>query len=99
MNVSRNSYYVGIARRAVEQYDGRFGVVTVVSSHISPDTFQAMAYFESASEDALCSVISIANDLEDERQWRQMRVAGLREACERGEISEDEYLTEAYCFI
>lgn len=99
---STEGFALAVVQEAVEQYverHGGFGGVAWAASHIDPSTFEARGFAYGHSDGAVIEVGRIARGIEAERAQREERVERLRLAAEAGQISEEEYLTEAYCFI
>lgn len=99
---STRGFDLEVVQAAVEEYrrrHGGFGDVQVVASHFHPSTLVAQGFATANSDGAAIEVERVAGRIERERQERRDRIEALRLAAERGEISEEQYLVEAFCFI
>lgn len=89
-----SSFYVGIIRAAVEEYQrkhGGLGSIEVNVTHVSPRDFTAQAHAESALDGVIIEVERIANRRLSEQNARYARNEKLRDQLANGEISEEEF--------
>lgn len=99
---SSRAFDLEVVEAAVAEYrerHGAFGDVQVVASHFHPSTLRAQGFATANSDGAVVEVSRLAGRREQERQVRAERLEALKQRADRGEISEEQYLTEAFCFI
>lgn len=95
---TQRSFYIGIIRQAVEEYNARFpgwGVVEAIPSHITLET-GAMGYGAGAIYQSVEMVEKIAIRLEGEAEARQERQERIRADFREGRITEDVFLSTYY---
>lgn len=91
------SYYIGLIRAAVEEFQGRhggFGDVVVVATHISADDYTAQGHAVSALDGVVVEIERIAGRKLAEKESREARQEALWARYDRDEISFEQWEAE-----